>query len=171
MALSKDPTKRARQLANLAPSVPEKARAGRGNTRQQRHGALNDREVAQRAVEVAEEVWTDNPQLDRRNAPAVIRYATLLARIERVYAWLDKQKDPVFSAPRKGKAHGIFERLERWERAASQEEDRLAISPLTRAKLGLDLAKAADLATAMSEPDPERRRRLMREAGFGEDDE
>ncbi len=43
--------------------------------------------------------------------------------------------------------------------------DALGMTPRSRAKLGLDLARAADLATAMSEPDPVKRERLLREAG------
>ncbi|MGI8804342.1 MAG: hypothetical protein ACR2IN_01350 [Thermoleophilaceae bacterium] len=47
----------------------------------------------------------------------------------------------------------------------------MGMTPRSRARLGLDLQRTADLATAMSEPDPDRRRRLLAEAGFGEEDE
>jgi hypothetical protein len=42
----------------------------------------------------------------------------------------------------------------------------LGMTPASRAKLGLNLAKTVDLATALSHPDPERRAELMREAGL-----
>ena len=88
-----------------------------------------------------------NPHLDpARNGPAVERYAVLLARIGHVNAWLASRADPVFANRRTGKAHAIYDRLTEWERTASNEEDRLAISPLTRARLGLDTARAFDLA-------------------------
>lgn len=48
--------------------------------------------------------------------------------------------------------------------------ERLGMTPAGRARLGLDLARTADLATAMSEPDPERRAALMAEAGIVEGD-
>jgi hypothetical protein len=38
--------------------------------------------------------------------------------------------------------------------ALPPEKDRLAISPSTGARIGLDIARAADLATVMSEPHP-----------------
>jgi hypothetical protein len=70
-----------------------------------------------------------DPQRDR---PAVLRYAVLLARIERVYLWLAQQPDEVFSDPKGGDVHAVFERLEKWETGADRAEDRLAIAPLTR---------------------------------------
>jgi phage terminase small subunit len=41
----------------------------------------------------------------------------------------------------------------------------LGLTPRSRAALGLDLARGLDLATAMSERDPERRAEMMRQAG------
>jgi len=42
------------------------------------------------------------------------------------------------------------------------------MTPRSRARLGLDLARTTDLATAMSESDPDRRARLLAEAGFAD---
>jgi hypothetical protein len=64
--------------------------------------------------------------------------------------------------------------LELWSRAVTRlgrELDALGIGPAARARLGVDVARIADLATAMSEPDPERRRVLLREAGLDEEEE
>jgi hypothetical protein len=44
------------------------------------------------------------------------------------------------------------------------------MTPRSRAKLGVDLAGVVDVATAISEPDPNRRAELMREAGLPEDE-
>ncbi|MGH2993753.1 MAG: hypothetical protein ACRDL1_09475 [Solirubrobacterales bacterium] len=45
------------------------------------------------------------------------------------------------------------------------------MNPRDRAAHGLDLARRIDLASAMSEPDPDRRAELLREAGVEEGDE
>lgn len=143
--------------------------AEKGNRRALKHGAWG-REVDGLAHELEPALYEDNKHLDpRRNAPAVYRYLTLLVRIELVYRWLGTRKDPIFSNRRTGKAHAIYERLERWENQASKEEDRLAISPLTRARLKMDTAKTLDLANALSEEDPERRKAML--AGSGLEDE
>ena len=53
---------------------------------------------------------------------------------------------------------------------ASDYLDALGMTPQSRAKLGLDLARTTDLATAMSEPNDDRRAELLREAGIDEED-
>ena len=55
--------------------------------------------------------------------------------------------------------------LEQATRTADRLLTVLGMNPRSRAALGLDLARATDLATAMSEPDPDRRAALMSEAG------
>jgi hypothetical protein len=59
----------------------------------------------------------------------------------------------------------------RMRREASDYLDALGMTPKSRAKLGLDLQRTVDLASAMSEPDDKRRAGLLREAGVPEDDE
>lgn len=145
MALSRDSAARARQLANLQ-APPEHVCAKPDNRRSVTHGARAS-DVEEKSAELVAPIFAANPHLDPvRNGPAVARDAVLLTRIDRVHRWLDEQADPVFKNVRAGKTHGVYERLEKWERSASAEEDRLAISPLTRARLGLDTAKAFDLA-------------------------
>jgi hypothetical protein len=46
--------------------------------------------------------------------------------------------------------------------------DRLAMTVGAHMRAGADLARTIDVATAMSEPDPERCERLLREAGLGD---
>lgn len=129
-------------LANLRKGPP----APKGNQHAATHGAFG-RSPEEQAEQLIEPIFQANPHLDRvRNGPQVARYAELLARIDHVHKWLATRADPVFSNRRTGAAHRIYNWLGQWERTASQEEDRLAISPLTRAKLGLDTAKAFDLA-------------------------
>jgi hypothetical protein len=84
-----------------------------------------------------------------RNGDAVGRYSMVLARIERVYRWLSERDDPVFADAAKGRIHAVYERLERWERQADLAEEKLALAPLTRARLGLGLHQLATAADAL----------------------
>lgn len=123
-----------------------------GNTAAVTHGARSDRLVEARARELAPGIFEANPHLDGvRDGAAVWRYAVTLARIDRVYRWLSEQGDPVFADLEAGAAHGIYERLERWERQADKAEERLAIAPLTRARLGLDLMAARKARKTLEE--------------------
>ena len=56
---------------------------------------------------------------------------------------------------------GLRKATESYERAL----ERLAMTVPSHARAGLDFQRTVDLATAMSEPDDERRVELMREAG------
>ena len=114
-----------------------------GNTAARTHGANSMALVEPRARELGTRIFVVHTHLDiDRDADAVARLAMALARIERVYWWLSEQDDPIFSDPKKGKAHPIFERLERFEREARQAEAQLGMSPLARARLGLDAMEA-----------------------------
>jgi hypothetical protein len=129
------------EVVELRPAPPNHARPG--NARALRHGAYSPELVEARATELVPRVFEANGHLDStRDGPAVWRYAVVLARVERAHSWLSEQGDPVFVDVAAGRAHGIYERLERWEKQADAAEDRLAIAPLTRARLGLDLLQA-----------------------------
>jgi transposase len=118
-------------------------RAGPGNARAVTHGAHRPEIVETRARELVPAILEANGHLDAvRDGAAVARYAMTLARVELVYRWLGGRGDPVFVDADLGVAHGIYGRLEQWERACDRAEDRLAIAPLTRARLGLDLLTA-----------------------------
>ena len=89
-----------------------------------------------------------------------------LARIRQIDAWLD--------------VHGLFGRgpklrpaVEYRLKAAkllAELLDRLGMTPRSRAQLGLDLAKTVNIADAMGEKDPVRRREMFRELGVEGDD-
>jgi hypothetical protein len=137
-----EPTPHALHLSELAPP--------RGNALT--HGAFSDSLVSPRARELAEQTLGAHLHLDAaKDGPAIARYCTLLARIERVNCWLADQPDDVFSDPEMGTVHAAHERLDRWNRQAEAAEHRLAIDPYTRSKLGLVQAAAFDLARAMSD--------------------
>jgi Phage terminase, small subunit len=70
-----------------------------------------------------------------RDRAGVLRYCTILARIEQVYTWLDEQPHAVFEDARRGRTHPVYERLEKWEAAADRAEARLGISPRARLEL------------------------------------
>jgi hypothetical protein len=115
-----------------------------GNTAALRHGAESARLVEPRARELAPQILAAHPHLDQqKDGPAIFRLAMTYARIERVYRWLAEQDDAVFDDVDAGTTHSVLERCSRWERQASADEDRLAIAPLTRVKLGLDKLKGA----------------------------
>lgn len=118
------------------------------------HGARSDALVGPEAIQLIPTVLDANPHLDAvRDGHGVYRYAMILARIARVYRWLCEQGDAVFDDVHEGTIHGAYERLERWERAADRAEERLAIAPLTRAKLGLDKLRGFDLASKWAAED------------------
>lgn len=122
-----------------------------GNDRAGKHLAYSDALVIPRARELAAQVLDANQHLDaQRDGPALARYAAVLARVERVHAWLAEREDPVFADLEAGTVHRCYERLERWERQAADAEHRLAIDPFTRSRLGLVQAQVFDLAKAMS---------------------
>jgi hypothetical protein len=112
-----------------------------GNDRALTHGGYGD--VSDRVRELVTATLDTNPHLDAlRNGAAITRYATVLARCERVYKWLGEQPDDVFADVEHGITHPVLDRLRRWEGQADGHERALAIAPLTRAKLGLTQALA-----------------------------
>lgn len=145
-----------------------------GNDAAATHGANSLAKVKPRAEELAPRVLDANPHLDpERDGVAVFRYAVVLARIERVYAWLAERDDGVFEDATEGKIHRCYERLERWEKQAAKDEERLAIAPLTRARLGLDQLRGEQAASeaaaraAQAEAEEARARLEERAASLG----
>ena len=173
MPLSRDPARRAAQLANLRNAPP----APLGNRRTVRHGGTA-RVVAARLDEKVREVFDalalDAPLRDADGGlPAadtmqVRLLAECLCRLDDVSAYL--------------RSFGLFDERTRQPRPALEVEQRLrreaadyldamGMSPRARAKLGLVLARTVDMATAMSEPDPDRRAELLRQAGVPVDED
>lgn len=158
---SRDPEKRARQLANLRgrPPAPEQ-----GNQRATRHGGYS-RIAAERleakVAELAEALGEDLPVRSRSDALAVAELATKVCQLEDLRGYLTAHGYLTASGDVRPAAE-----LER--RLSAQVDDKLDALGLTvrsRAKLQLDLTRSIDLASAMSEPDPELRRALLRRAG------
>ncbi len=168
MPLSDDPAARARQLANLRPAPAAPA----GNQYLRRHGgyaAVAADRIAGRVAEVFDALAADAPlrdtagNLPAADAGAVHLLAQALCRLEDVSdhlaatGWIDRRtKEPRLT---------VLDLEARLRREALALMDRLGLTPASRSKLGLDLARTIDLSQAMSEPDAEVRARLLKEAG------
>ena len=173
MPSSRDPAKRAKQLANL-PNLRGEPTAGSwrpGASPALEHGlrsrrpgpAVLDPLLAEIEAALAEDLPIkdangDVPAPDRSSGA---RGATRSRSAQRRSAFLALHGD----GDERGNLRPAFLELGKAVEHAARMLDRLGCSPRARAALGLDLARATDLATAMSEPDPERKRRLMSEAG------
>lgn len=168
MPLSKDPEKRRRQLENLKPGG---GAWPKGATVHLKHG-LRTRQPARIvldpiASEIEDTLAADLPlRGPDGQVPAPDRYmvelaALALLRVRRVSAYLELHGDTDGQGHLRPELDGLGKAIEH----AARLLDRLGCSPRARAALGVDLARTADLATAMSEPDPARRADLMAEAG------
>lgn len=121
-----------------------------GNQAARTHGAYSDAVIAPRARELAEVILDANPHLDAvRDSAGVWRYAKTMSKIDHIEAYLGEQSDPVFVDRAKGTIHPVVALLLALESRADKAEERLAIAPLTRAKLGLDKLRGLDLASAL----------------------
>lgn len=174
--LSRDPDARARQLANLrsgerAANLQPGAGQAAAVAAITRHGGYSvallanvDGEVRELRDALAEAA----PVRDAAGQVPAADYAALevaaraLKRYRHLCGWLD--------------LHGRIDedtgdvkpaaRLELdAERRLTSALDALGMTPQSRARLGVNLARTVDLATAMSEPDPALRRSLLRQAG------
>jgi len=170
--LSPEPRKRARQLANLRSAPP----APRGNRRGVEHGgyaAIARDRLEEKQRQVFDALSADAPlrdardELPRHDAAQVALLGEVLCRLDDVNAYLAARG----YLDGKGNVRPAAELAGRMRREASDYLDALGMTPKSRAKLGLALARTVDLSTAMSEPDDERRAGLLREAGIDEEDE
>jgi hypothetical protein len=170
MPLSRDPDARRRQVENLHPCA---GAAAPGNTRRVTHGLrsaaplrlLDAKEVGDVAEALAAVMPTaQGGSVDPGDLVRVELAATLWLQVRLAGRHMAAAGDTKMQ----------LAALELWSRAVTRlgrELDALGIGPAARARLGVDVARIADLATAMSEPDPERRRVLLREAGLDEEEE
>lgn len=135
------------------------------------HAEVLPARVSERVATIYAELEAEAPVrgpdggLPVHDREAVRQLARCLCRLDDVGAWLDKY-GPL---DRRGKERSAARAERRLRGEAARWLDKLGMTPTARAKLGLDLAKAADLATAMSEPDPQRRAELLRQAGVEPD--
>jgi len=157
MPLSRDPDKRSRQLANLRSAPPP---APPGNRRTVTHGGYA--EVARARLdaktrEVFEALAADVPlrdaagELPRYDAAQVALLAKCLCRLEDVESYVAEfgWRDQKTGEPRTG----LVELEGRLRREAADYMDALGMTPRSRAKLGLDLARSSqfDLARHWAE--------------------
>ena len=133
-----------------------------GNEVAVKHGARSDRLVRPRALEIAADLAADDALPDYlRQAtyrPALLAYATTLARAERVQVWLEATA-PEHGVPEldeAGDVRGATRLLERLEGSAARQRQELGLTPLSRARLGKDVAVAqVSLAQIWSDMDNE----------------
>lgn len=149
--LSSDPRARQRQLANLNRGSTPRSPAPPGNRRALRHGAYSDRllrdvgsEVRELLDALAEAAPVRNPDgsLPTADEAAVEVAARALKRYRGLSDWLDLHGRLTDNGDVKPAAE-----LElRAERELAAALDRLGMSPTSRARLGVDLARTRDLA-------------------------
>lgn len=172
MPLSRDERKRRRQLANLRPAPP----APPGNDRAATHrgyAAVAAERLQDRERQVYAALAGDAPLrapdggLPASDAVVVRLLAEALCRLEDVAGDI---RDHGWRERRSGKPRPAVELERRLRQEALDYAEALGMTPRSRARLGLDLARTVDLATALSDPDPQRREELLREAGLGEED-
>ena len=165
MPLSDDPDKRARQLANLKPRpVP----APYGARRHGGYSTVTAERLAPRTREIFDALALDAPlrdqggELPAADAGIVTLLAQALCRLEDVTGYIEETGwlDQKTGEPRTA----VLEIERRLQSMAAGLMDKLGMTPASRARLGLDLARTIDAAKVMSEPDPEKRR-LMIEGG------
>jgi hypothetical protein len=165
--LSRDPHKRARQLANLrnAPAAP------RANTRALRHGAyaqISKQALDEKTREIFEAFAEDVPLRDpdgglpSADALPVRLLAEALVRLDSVSEYLRRRGWETDD----GQPRPAVEIEQRLRREAFEYGEALGLSPRSRAKLGLDLQRGFDLASAMSEPSPGERDRKLGAMGL-----
>ena len=171
VALSNHEPARRRQLANLRRGNNSQP----GNTASLRHGAYaviarGRLEAKQR--EIFDALSDDAPlrdqdgDLPRHDGAIVALLSSALIRLESINSYL--RDHGILDA--KGEPRAVLEVEGRIRREAADLLDALGMTPRSRAKLGVDIARSVDLSTAMSEPDPEIRKALLQRAGVLDDD-
>jgi hypothetical protein len=172
--LSDDPEKRARQLANLRPG----AGAWKpGSAPQLRHGLRTRKPPPEVIDPVLDRVLDD---LEARvpikgsdgEVPPWLRELAWSAAIKKLQIvrcarFLAQNGE----TDERGNYRRENELLTKATDAYERSLERLAMTVDRYLKAGLDLARGIDLASAMSEPDPDRRAELLRQAGIDEGDD
>ncbi len=168
-------------MANRGPTVPGAKdsrrnlrtgpKAPKGNTRSVVHHGRTKRAVIpgtdEARAEIVEALAAAAPVRDTdgglpaADAAIVELAARELARIRNVDDWLAQRG----VLDRRGHVRPAAGYLEKATSTLDRLLTSLGMNPRSRAVLGLDLARQKDLASAMSEPDPVKRERLLREAG------
>lgn len=169
MPLSRDPEKRAKQLANLNRGGNP---APGGNAFRKTHGGYATvvaERVEAKVAEVFNVLEADAPLPHPANAVVLHLLAEALCRLDDVSANL--RDHGLFDAKTKEPRRAIDVEAALRKEAAGYADD-LGLTPRSRARLGLDVARTAiSVAQALSEEDPQIRRALLREAGIDVDAE
>ncbi len=138
------------------------AAAGNGRAVQHRLGTTleanlpPDVEAIHEALKASAPVRAADGGLPIYDEAAIELLARQLAKIRYGYEWLEEHG--WFD---EGELRPLVSELAKFERQLMEGLDRMGMTAAGRARLGLDLARTTDLATAMSEPNPERRRDLL----------
>jgi hypothetical protein len=151
MALSKHPTKRAKQLANCRSYPPPKP----GEKRNLQHGATAKPPSVRLASIEAEllaalPIRTPDGEAPIHDRPMVSIAATVIARLQHVTAWIDKNGSGFTAKRQTATMRSALDYEDRLAKSAASLLDRLGCSPTSRGRLGVDLVKARDLAMEMS---------------------
>jgi hypothetical protein len=149
---------------NWTPAFPgQRPPFQKGNLARLSHGGYVSALVAPRAREIAFALAQTLPPYllsDPAYAPAVEAYSVVLARIERVSAWLEAQAgDGIPEIDGDGRVRGAMDLLLRLERQAADHRARLGLDPLSRARLGRDVTQAqVSITQALAARQAERER-------------
>jgi hypothetical protein len=103
-----------------------------------------------------------NGDLPAADATAVLMLARTLVRLHSVGQWLDAH-GPV---DRRGKPRSALRAESKLSNQAMAYMRELGLTPRSRAQIGASLVAAVDVAAALSEPDAERRKAMLRQAGI-----
>ncbi len=172
MGMSKDPKTRKQQLANLDKAPRDGTPGNKNNLKHGARAQVEPRRLEAKVRELYDELAVDVPLQAAGGGPLpydrmmLRQLAEALCRLEDVSRWIDEHG----FTDRKGRVRSVL----KWEGSIRRQVvellDRLGMSPASRARIGVDLARQVDLADAMSEPDPEQRKRKLRDAGVVDSD-
>jgi hypothetical protein len=125
-----------------------------GNQLSVRHGAYSPRRVEPVAAELLAAVLGEPPAgylAEPVYRPALEAWAQAEARVRLLDEWVSGMPISVAAESRQGQVSPL-ELLRRWEATASSHRARLGLDPLSRARLGRDVAAArVDVAALMAE--------------------
>ena len=124
-----------------------------GNELQLRHGAYSPRRTDPLAVEIAEHITAGADWLRPCDALSVHALARTEARLQLVSEWLEDHGGDIDG---EGEVRGAAILLDRLEARAESLRSKLGLDPLSRARLGRDIAVAnVDLARLWAAEDAE----------------
>ncbi len=143
------------KLANLfdADGRPV-AGAEAGNSRALTHGVTASLHLAPRVAEIADDLIARVPAYAESDAPTVWLLAGVLAQIETGRDYLAEHG----MLDGRGKPRPVMGILTTLQNSAARLCDQLGLSPTSRARLGVDLAKGADLQAEIEKARQARKR-------------